>query len=320
LLTPVATYPPNVRNLRFLQAESTLTALLDSLGYTDKDVIIVLSHRGWEADSAMALNIHDVDLIVGGHSHTIIEKPRTVAQTIICQAGAKGINLGKIDLEIANGNIATWHGQLIPVTGTIPEDSTLAVKINTASKALDQQLRVPIGKTEIALVPGLQAGRKDALSLGDLLARFMLEETQADIAFTNQGGVRATIEPGPITMMDIYASLPFENTVVTMELTGAQVEEVLDRNFSSGTDTGGRHHFSGIEWKQKHYGTVQAIINGRPIDPKKTYKIATNNFLARGGDGYTVLTKGINVSDTGMTLNELLIRYIERVGIITGKE
>ncbi len=318
--TPVTTFPPNVQGFRFLNAETTLTDLLDSLGYGDRDIIIVLSHRGWQADSALAEKIHDLDLVIGGHSHTVIEKPALVAQTVICQAGAKGIYLGKVDLKIDDGKVTHWSGELIPITGAIKEDSALSAKIKEASATLDQKLRTPIGTTEVALVPGFETGRKDVLSLGDLLARLMRDETKADIAFTNLGGVRSTIMPGPVSMLDILTALPFQNTVATIELTGEQVREVIGLNSSSESDAGGKLHLAGVELKKKSTGTVQTLIRGKPIESKKTYKIATNNFLARGGDGYTVLTRGKNSYDTGMTVNDLFVRYLERVGTITGKE
>jgi len=314
--TPIGTHPANVEGLSFLPADSVIAALIDSLGYGERDFVIALTHRGWTADSVMAERVPEIDLIVGGHSHTIIEEPRKIKNSLIVQAGARTVYLGKLEMELKKGSLKEYSYELILLSGKIAEDPDMAARIAEAGEELNKQLGVPIGKTEIALVPGLQGDRTDVLSLGDLLARVMLEETATDIAFTNMGGVRAAILPGDITMKDILTALPFGNTVVSMELTAAQVQELLDYNVSLGRQSGGTLHLAGVAYETEDSSAVNIRIGGEAIDPLKTYKIATNNFLAAGGDGYEILKDGKDVYDTGTLVNDVLVRYVKKMGVI----
>lgn len=314
--TPIGTHPANVEGLSFLPADSVIAALIDSLGYGERDFVIALTHRGWTADSVMAERVPEIDLIVGGHSHTIIEEPRKIKNSLIVQAGARTVYLGKLEAELKKGSLRGCSYELILLSGKIAEDPDMAARIAEAGEELNKQLGVPIGKTEIALVPGLQGDRTDVLSLGDLLARVMLEETGTDIAFTNMGGVRAAILPGEVTMKHILTALPFSNTLVRMELSAAQVKELLDYSVSLGPHSGGTLHLAGVEYKEVEGKAMDIKINGMPLDPAKTYKIATNNFLAAGGDGYEMLKDGKDVYDTGTLVNDVLVRYVKKMGVI----
>ena len=314
--TPIGTHPANVEGLSFLPADSVIAALIDSLGYGERDFVIALTHLGLQADSVLAEQVPQIDLIVGGHSHTIIEEPRKIKNSLIVQAGARTVYLGKLEAELKKGSLKGYSYELIPLSGKIAEEPDMAARIAEAGEELNKQLGVPIGKTEIALVPGFTEAA-DELSLGDLVAEIMREETGAEFAFTNAGGVRAAIIPGDVTMKDVLTALPFSNTVVVMELSAEQVQELLDYNVSLGPHSGGTLHLAVVEYKEVEGKAMDISIGGKPLDPAKTYKIATNNFLAAGGDGYEILKQGQNIYDTGTGVNSLLVRYIEMVGTIT---
>lgn len=315
--TPYGTHPANVEGLSFLSTDSVLTSLADSLGYGEKDLLIALTHMGIIADSALARKAPLIDVIVGGHSHTVLEEPKEVNNALIMQAGARTFYLGKLKVKVKKGTIKDWDYELILVSDSIPEDPEMAARIARESEKLDEKLGVPIGKTEVVLLPGF-AEETGERSLGDLLAQLMQEETGADFAFTNMGGVRAQILPGNVTMKGILTALPFQNTVVVMELSAEQVQEVLDFNIAHGLQSGGTLHLAGIEYEVADGKAVEIKIGAQTIDPAATYKIATNNFLAAGGDGYTMLKDGVNIYDTGTVVNALLVRYIERVEVIKG--
>jgi 2',3'-cyclic-nucleotide 2'-phosphodiesterase (5'-nucleotidase family) len=313
--TPIGTHPANVEGLSFLPADSVIAALIDSLGYGKRDFVIALTHRGWTADSVMAERVSEIDLIVGGHSHSILKQPKEVNDALIVQAGARTVYLGKLEAELKKGSLRGCSYELIPLSGKIAEDPDMAARIAEASKELDKKLDVPIGKTEAALVPGF-TGAADELSLGDLVAEIMREETGVDFAFTNAGGVRAAIIPGDVTMKDVLTALPFSNTVVVMELSAEQVEEVLDYNVSLGGQSGGSLHLAGVEYELEDGTAANIRVGGASLDESRTYKIATNNFLAAGGDGYAMLKDGKDVYDTGTLVNDVLVRYVKKMGVI----
>ena len=313
--TPIGTHPDNVVGLSFLSPDSVIVALIDSLGYGERDFVIALTHLGLQADSVLAERVPEIDLIVGGHSHSVLKQPKEVNEALIVQAGASTVYLGKLEAELKKGSLRDYSYELILLSEKITEEPDMAAGIAEASAELDKKLGVPIGKTEVALVPGF-AEAADERSLGDLVAEIMREETGAEFAFTNAGGVRAAILPGDVTMKDVLTALPFANTVVVMKLSAEQVQELLDYNVSLGPYSGGTLHLAGVIYEVEDSSAVDIRISGAPLDESRTYKIATNNFLAAGGDGYAILKQGQDIYDTGTGVNSLLVSYIERVGTI----
>lgn len=313
--TPFGTHPDNVKGLAFTSPDSTMTDLIEAGNCKDKDLIIALTHQGVYYDSILAVNVEDVDLVVGGHSHTALEQPKQVNQTLIVQAGARTVYLGKLEAEVKKGEITDWNYELILLSDSLAEDGKMAARIAKEVEIVDQKLGQPIGKTELTLVPGF-TDKSDERSIGDMVVELMAEETGVDFAFTNAGGVRATIIPGDVSVKDILTALPFNNTIVTMELTAQQVQELLDFNIAHGPHSGGTLHLTGIEYEVERSTAVNVRIGGEPLDSDRTYRIATNNFLAAGGDGYEMLKEGADSYDTGTVDNTLLMRYIEKVGVI----
>jgi 5'-nucleotidase len=139
-------------------------------------------------------------------------------------------------------------------------------------------------------------------------------DPEVDFAFTNAGGLRADIDEGPITLAEIYAVLPFNNTLVKMDLTGAQVEQVLEEGAGSQYGT---VQVSGLKWTYDDaapFGnrvTEVRLPDGQLINPTATYTIATNNFMAAGGDQFTTLTQGTNVVDTQVNLVDTVVHYLD---------
>lgn len=157
-----------------------------------------------------------------------------------------------------------------------------------------------IGKTPITLDGERETNRGGHTNLGRLITSAMLEETGADIALTNGGGIRATIEKGDITKGDVINVLPFGNYIVTKQVKGQDIIDAL--NFGMDFGAGGFPHFAGMTVEAKKVETtaedgttktkgqvLSILVDGKPIDPNATYTLATNDFMASGGDGYTML-------------------------------
>jgi len=299
-----------------IRPDTSIQEVMSTLGYGEKDVIIALTHIGHTVDSFVAERVPDVDLFVGGHSHFYTEQPLEVADALIVQAGAQTIFLGKLEADVKKGKITDWDYELIVLSDSIPQDPVLAEKVQAEAAVIDEKLGQPIGKTEVALVPGY-AKADDELSLGALLAEMLKEETGVDFAFFNMGGVRAQIIPGDISMKDVLTALPFQNTVVEMNLNASQVLKLLETNIAHGEHSGGTLHLAGLSFEAEDSTAVDVKINGNPFDPDRTYKIATNNYLAGGGDSYHILMEGSDIYDTGTAVNAMLASYIERIGEIT---
>ena len=332
--TPISTHPKNVIGLKFLSPVDTVEKYVKELKGRS-DVLIVLSHIGYPADRILAENVQGVDVIVGGHSHTRINEPVRAGDAIIVQAWEHGKALGVLDLKIEGKKIVRFKGHLEeikPERGK--EDRTTASLVEKYKKRVDAVLNEEIGTAEVDL-DGENVRRRET-NLGNLLSDVMRSVSGADVTLINGGGIRATIKKGTIRVKDVYSVLPFDNYIVAIKLTGKEITEALEHGVSGVEDGEGRFpQVSGITFKyspsRKRGSRVQAIlIAGKPVDPGREYVVATNDFLAAGGDGYQAfgeaikLSKGFSVtggtiqgekvvySDSGRWLRDVLVEYIKK--------
>jgi 5'-nucleotidase/UDP-sugar diphosphatase len=162
--------------------------------------------------------------------------------------------------------------------------------------------------------------RKEENPLGNLVADSMLWFTEylgADFALQNGGGIRADLPEGPLTERVIYEALPFDSTVVVLTLEGKNVQSLFEYMATISSGQGGFPQVSegvSIVIDKNKERCTQIMINGKPLDTNRTYKIATNSYLAAGGDGYRMLLKALDAYDSSMVQRDVLIEYIEHQG------
>lgn len=312
--TPITTHPANVIGLDFLNPVKRLREITKELR-TEVDFIILLSHLGYRADKLIAKQIPAVDIIIGGHSHTV--KQEVFKGTIISQAGEYGVNLGRIDLKIEGDEIIAYRKTLIPVTSEVKKNPAVDYIIGIYEEGLDSKLNRVIGLSTVDLIGERAKVRTEETNLGNLVTDVMLANCDAELALTNGGGIRAPLAAGEITIGDIYTVLPFDNTLVVLQLTGSQIKAALEhgvRNYPQ--QNGGFLHVAGLSFNLIAKNPVgqrvsDVLINGSPLDLNKTYKVATNDFLAVGGDGYRVFAKGKVVYASGLYLRDLMVDYLK---------
>jgi 5'-nucleotidase/UDP-sugar diphosphatase len=336
--TPVMTHPRNVKGLAFRSPENSIREILTARA-AEADVVIVLSHLGLPADRKLARNVKGIHLIVGGHTHTRIEQPMKVNGTWIVQAWEHGKVLGCLDLNITKGQIQPVKGGLIdikPGKGSVAEIAALVEKYSLRVKAeLDEE----IGEALVDLEG--QGARRQETNLGDLLTDILRMETGSDLAVLNGGGIRTDIPKGPIQVKTVLDVLPFNNFPVVLRLSGKDITEVLEQGLSDLEGHGGKFlQVSGLRLvyrKSAPVGSrVQEIwINGQPLDQDREYVLATNDFLAAGGDGFSVFKRAfpdeasrpdwkpesgtgrVVLYDRGRTIQELVISYIKKQKKVT---
>jgi 5'-nucleotidase/UDP-sugar diphosphatase len=330
---PLSTHPRNVAGLKFISPTETVGKYIRALK-NKVDVVIVLSHIGFPADRVLAEKVKGIDVIVGGHSHTKITKPISLGNTLIVQAWEHGKALGVLDLTIKDGKVIRSEGRLLEIK---PEDgredrATLAV-LNKYKGEVDAVLNEKIGEAEMDLDG--ENVRKRETNLGNFIADIMRPTSGADITLINGGGIRTSIKKGEVRVKDVYSVLPFDNYIVAIKLTGKQIREALEHGVSAVEDEEGRFpQVSGLTFKysisEKKGARVKEItISGKPIDLDKEYVVATNDFLAAGGDGYKAfgeavqssrdfaiiggMMKGEKVvySESGRWLRDVVVEYIK---------
>ena len=339
--TPESTHPGNVKGLKFLAPAVAVEKYLPQL-QKQADLIIVLSHIGYQADRDLAARVKGINVIVGGHSHTKLLEPAVVGQTIIVQAWEHAKALGILDLTLADGKIKSYNGRLVmikPVPGQ--EDQAVARLVKRYEAQVDKILGEKIGVAALDL-DGEHVRLRET-NLGDFLADILRRTAGADAAIINGGGIRASIHRGDITLKDIYVVLPFNNYLVAIKLTGKQIKEALEHGVSGVQEGAGRFpQVSGLSFTYNPRAPVGSrvkdiLIGGRPLDPQKEYTVATNDFMAAGGDGYKAFGEALKSSrnfaciggtlkgdklvynDAGRWLRTVVTDYIRRQKTIAPK-
>ncbi len=276
----------------------------------------------------MAEQLKGIDVIVGGHSHTKLEKPVKVKGTIIVQAWEHAKALGVLDLTIGEGKIVGYSGHLEeirPVDGR--EDKPVRKIVEKYRDQVDKAGDEIIGTSAADF--RTDDVRKQETNLGDLIADIIRQVSGADAAVINGGGIRAGIKKGEIRTKDVYAVLPFDTYIVAVRLSGRLIRETLEHGVSAVEKEEGRFpQVSGLMFAYSVSAppgsrVKEVMINGEPLDPDKEYVIATNDFMAAGGDGYTTLGRAVSASgehvtecrivynDSGRQLRDVIVEYIK---------
>jgi 5'-nucleotidase / UDP-sugar diphosphatase len=331
--TPITTHPKNVVGLKFTPPETAVTEIIKKLP-GKADIVVVLSHIGYPEDRALAQKVTGIDVIIGGHTHTKLISPVVVNHTIIGQAWEHAKALGVLDLYLKNGRIVKYDGHLEmikPVPGQ--EDKGIQHIVSKYSQQVDALLDLKVGETEEDLDG--ESVRLRETNLGDLVTDIMRTTAGADAAMINGGSIRASILRGTIRAKDIYTALPFDNYVVALRMTGKQLREALEHGVSGLAEKAGRFpQVSGLTFTYSPTAPAgsrvrSVTVGGRPLDPAKEYVVATNDFLAAGGDGYrsfgealkagegyreqggALTSKNLTYNVPGTFLRDLVIGYIK---------
>ncbi len=288
--TPVSTHPRNVIDLTFLSPEESLRARLRELK-DQADLVVVLSHCGYHADRGLSERVPGLQVIVGGHSHTRLEQPAVVGDTIIVQAWEHGKALGVLDLTVEDGRILRFEGRLEEIRpGSCAEDASIQAMVEGYGARLDTVLNKRVAETLVDL-DGEHVRQRET-NLGNLVADIMRGVSGADVTIINGGGIRTSIQKGQVLVKHVYAALPFDNYIVAIELTGQQIRDALEHGVSAVEIGAGRFpQVSGLGFKYSRFAPAgsrvrEILVGGKPLDPAKVYTVATIDFLAAGGDGY----------------------------------
>ncbi|HET6201539.1 MAG TPA: bifunctional UDP-sugar hydrolase/5'-nucleotidase [Planctomycetota bacterium] len=312
--TPELTSAPIGEALRFEDETAVVREAVDE-ARREADHVFLLTHCGIDVDRALAALVPMVPAIVGGHSHTRLLEPVKVGQTLVVQTGAKGEAIGRVEFEAEEGTKALriTDARLVDLlpeaTG---EDPASAAIVRREEAAVRAEMEEQIGELLADLGRGSGPGSSPA---GNLTTDAMREASAADIAFTNKGGVRAALLAGPVTRRSFFEMLPFDNTVVVLEMTGAEVAEALRASLSKEART--PLEVSGLEarWRPAGDGKAEflgATFGGAPLDPGRTYRVAVNSFLAGGGDGYASFTRPKVRRDTGILVRDAAVEWFRK--------
>lgn len=321
--------PDNFKGLEYLPIVATANLTAEKLKKDEKvDAVIALTHIGYNpaglvGDSVLATNSRDIDIIIGGHSHDTIDpttengarrsrlKNLEGKDVLVVQTGKSGRNVGKIEINLDSlGLGASPSYELIPVTERYDNyaDTKLADYLSKYSAGVDSLMTMWIGTT----AHELPASSPELLNY---FTDFIYDSgseiaPKVDLAIANKGGLRSGIPAGKFSKGQIINMLPFANYVTVLDVNGSDLAEVFD--VMANTHGNGVSRNVSAEYVVSDDGAKSrnVLINGKPIDPEQTYRVATIDYLAKGGDYMTGLTRGNVVVTKKVPVFEDLVEYI----------
>ncbi len=324
--------PVNVKDLLMLNADSVIKVGITELKNENCDVIVLLTHIGLDEDKQLADKFYpDVDIIVGGHSHTTLFKPVRRNGVVIVQAGSYGRNLGKLDLkiDIDKDTVVESYGTLIEtVLDSAIFDKEAGANVDNMIAQYLPELSQVIGKLEV----DWRASYSDESNLGQFEADAFRIKTGADIGFVNGGGLRKSLLKGDILVGDIWEINPFGNDIQTITVSGKTLKQMLKNNIKIRLEKIAKGegaellHNSGLTYsydsKKAAEGSDDFLISvniGRAeVDDNAMYTIASNNYvISQFKKFFGDIPETITPKDTGYNDRDLLIEYVKEVKVVS---
>ena len=325
--TAYLTNPNNVAGVSFanpIEAAERSVALLQEM---DVDIIVALAHLGSGARSdyridgyaiAVAEAVPGIDIIIDGHSHNLHEGGLLVGDTFIVQAGDHGRYLGRIDIIMYEGEVQSIVASAISQEYAIENfepNAYIQTLIEDIQARQSEIMDVVVGYLPATLY--VDYIRSQEMPIGNLIADAVRFAAGTEIAFTNGGGIRDILPAGDITKGNIVSVLPFGNYIVTLEVTPAILAAALENGVSALPGGGRFPQVSGFSFvfnpdAEEGYRVLAIYVDGQSLDltdETTTFTLATNNFIAAGGDAFTMFADLPILMELG-NLDEILIAYI----------
>lgn len=309
----------NYTGLKYLPALETANATAARLrAEQGVDAVIALSHLGYEPDSVMATKSHGIDAIIGGHSHTTVD-PATksgYAQShlrnadgqpiLVAQAGKSGRRVGIIEIDLDSLGLKFPDYKLVKIDKRYDgyTDPALEGIIAKYRGGLDSLMNLKVVDNPEFMV---SRSPKMVNFFSDFIYAYGKQlGGDIDLAIANKGGLRSDIPAGAVTKGQLINLCPFKNYVTIVEIKGSDLKD----NFDIMARDGGNGISAGVTAKYSSKGASDIIINGQPLDPERIYRVATIDYLAKGGDYMEPLTRGKIVAQSTNPVFEDLVEYL----------
>jgi len=301
--------------------------------------IVLLSHVGFPKDQDIAAAVDGIDVIVGGHSHTLLSNtvegapkyPTMVknpgGQDVpIVQAYAYSKYVGELKVVFDDaGVVKSATGDTVLLDASVTPDATLEARVKELGAPIAELKQRPVSEATATIDGNRDVCRTQECSMGNLVADAMLERTKGQgvtIAIQNGGGLRASIDAGQITMGEVLTVLPFQNSIATFQLSGKDLKASIEQGLSEIEGIKGKFpQVAGLKYSfdmsvapnEGRLKSIETMENGAwvPLEDDKIYSIVTNNFVRGGGDGYKLFaTNAQNAYDFGPSLEDAVAEYL----------
>ncbi len=325
-------------NITFTDPAEAVQTEVDLLTAAGVNKIIVLSHSGYGVDQRVAAATTGVDVIVGGHSNTLLSNssdrakgpyPTMVGSTAIVQAYAYGKFLGELNVTFDDaGNVISATGEPVLIDAAVAEDAAVKARVGEAAGPLEEIRQRVVADAAAAIEGDRSICRVQECQMGNLVADAMLDRVKDQgitISIANSGGLRASIDAGEVTMGEVLTVLPFQNTLSTFQVSGETLIAALENGVSQVEEVKGRFpQVAGLKFtwdpavapNEGRISDVMVMEGGAwvPIDPAATYGVVSNNYVRGGGDGYKMFRDAANAYDYGPDLADVVAEYMAAQG------
>jgi 5'-nucleotidase len=327
--TPTIVKPSGVATLDFLDEAQSINKYVNELKEQGVETIIVLLHQGGAGDrqggpiSGEIVDIvnaidDEVDVVITGHTHTGFWG--NIGSKIVTQAYSNGTAFADIDLTVdrTTKDVVEKSAQIIDTyhDAAIPADAAVEELVNYYKELAAPISNQVIGTAAYDLTKDQNNAGESAL--GNLIADAQKWKMGSELAFMNPGGIRANLKSGEVTWGELYTVQPFNNTLVKMNLTGAQIETLMEQQWKDQPYprvlqiSGLNYTWDPAQPAGERVDPAKILVNGQPIETEKTYSVTVNSFLADGGDNFTVLKEGTERENGPVDL-DALVEHVQQL-------
>ena len=301
-------------NISFSDPVAAVQGEVDRLTELGINKIIVLSHSGYGVDQRVAAETNGVDVIVGGHSNTLLSNtqeravgpyPTMVGDTAIVQAYAYGKFLGELNVTFDDdGQVVAAVGEPLIMDSTVAQHGATVDRLAELARPLEEIRQKVVASAAAPIEGSRDLCRVQECEIGNLVADAMLDRVAdqgVTIAIANSGGLRASIDAGDVTMGEVLTVLPFQNTLSTFRVKGQVILDALENGVSQVEEVKGRFpQVAGMKFTwdasaSPNDGRIVEVLVAEgdgfvPLDPDKIYSVVTNDYVRNGGDGYKMFS------------------------------
>lgn len=314
-----------------LDPETAIEGVVGELCDEGADVIVLLSHLASPVARELVAAVDGIDVAVGDHAAMVYDEPETVDGTVVSVVGDEFDYVGRLDLEIGPEGLVDHSFERFDLaaeveSGTVEPHEAVQSLLEEYESDLEAELDVVIGETAVPLDVRTETVRSEESNFGNWLTDIMRADLGADVALQNGGGIRSDrlYEAGDLTRRTIVDILPFPNRTVKLEVTGATLREAIELGVSTVADGHGRFpQVSGLRYAYDPDAPAgerveEITLGGAPLEADATYELATNDFVAGGGDGYELFADAdvLVPADEGTLLSALAIEAVEEADVI----
>ncbi|MBT1158730.1 5'-nucleotidase C-terminal domain-containing protein [Aminobacter anthyllidis] len=320
----------------------TITAEVEKLKAEGVNKIIALTHVGYPRDKELIAKIPGVDVVVGGHSHSLLSNTDAKAEgpyptmidnpdgykVPVTQAASYSKYLGEFTVTFDdNGVVKEAKGDPIYLDNSIKPDEAVLARIKELGAPIEELKNKEVAETTAMIDGSRESCRARECEMGNLISDAILDRVKdqgVTIVFQNGGGIRASIDQGVVTMGEVLTVLPFQNTLATFQLSGKDIVASLEAGVSEIEEGKGKFpQVAGLKYSfdksvAANAGRVKSVevMDGgawKPIDEAKVYTVATNNYVRQGGDGYKLFaSNATNAYDYGPSLEQVVADYLAK--------